>query len=754
MLVRFTLLRAQSLSVGVFVHEFNTDQDLLTAESSASAPGWRRLMGPLLLLVLLIVMGRFGGHYWSGIQVQVEGMGTKGLVLYWVVMVLLSIACFPVSVMGFSAGAMYGWWIGLGLLLSGGLVSGMAMFWLGKGLLYETVQAYIKPRPRLAQLDRLAKVNALRLNVLTRLSPLNYGLASYVLAAGKPSWGQYSWGLLAILPSSVAWVWMGHLAKQAGGAADQGHSTPWWLIGTGMVFFGLLFWQVGRMAKQAMALDGGPTRSGPAADAETGEIGFWETTKSTGDIVRTGKSNWEWDLAKGKLKVSREFLKQLGYENHPTTIAEAWVTERIHPNDLPRVRESVAANLRRHDPTLAVEFRFLRTDGVYIWLQVMALAIWNQQGKTRSLLGTLLDVTDRVVIAEERDRLFNLSPDLLASCDFQGNLQQVNPAWVRVLGWSRDDLITRPLSEFVDENDKKAVANMLETLAGGQTVDGLETRWRMRSGGVCWLSWNCFPYEGDKRFFAVVRDISRRKAAEEKVLVYQDQLRKLSYQLSLVEDRQRRQLATALHDGLAQLLFATRAQITLLKFPEKISDPQPIIQKALDLLDETMTETRSLSFQLFPPALTDVGLTAALHWLAKQFDQHRGLLVTVNSTGAEPDLPQDVRSLLFQCARELLTNVVKHARVDRAQIFIDFSETAIQLTIRDDGAGDAKLEKEPETGSSEESGFGLFSIRERLLAVNGSMNIRSNLGQGTTVGLTLPLMCGTGDILWEKNSDG
>ncbi len=710
----------------------------------------RPFLLPLAMLIGLVILGRVGGHYWQTIQSQVVAMGTSGMVLYWVVLVLLPVAFFPVSALGFSAGLLYGWWPGLALIFSGGLVSGLVMYWLGVGLLRSRVREYVKGRPRLVRLDHLAKTRALKLNVLTRFAPLNYGIASYVLAAGRPSLRHYSLGLLAILPSTLVWVWLGELAGGLAAGKDSEHHTPWWLLGAGLVFFAVLLWQVGRMVQQGLALDGAPDEDDADGTGRVPESGFWQMGGEGADVVRATKSAWEWDLAKGRFKVSREFLNQVGYTAMETTFPQDWVIDRIHPLDVPQVRASVEANLRQRDPGLSVEFRFRCADGHYVWLQVLALAAWDRKGKAYSMLGTLTDVTTRVVVAEERDRLFNLSPDLLSSSDFQGNLQQVNPAWVRVLGWSRDELMTKPLSAFVMPEDMHILEEMLTDLAAGKAIDGLETRWQTRSGGSCWLSWNCFPYEGDQRFFAVIRDISRRKEAEAKVLVYQEQLRELSYQLSLVEDRQRRQLATALHDGLAQLLFAARAQVTLLKYPEKIVNAQAVVREVLDLLDETMAEARSLSFQLFPPALGDVGLEAGLRWLADQFDKRRGLVVTVSGEGQEPDLPQDMRSLLFQCTRELLTNVVKHARVDRAQVVLKFTPREVQLTVRDEGAGTVVLDHQPgHTDSKEEKGFGLFSIRERLHAVGGTMEMVAAPGAGTSVALILPLSEGLSDEVAE-----
>lgn len=339
---------------------------------------------------------------------------------------------------------------------------------------------------------------------------------------------------------------------------------------------------------------------------------------------------------------------------------------------------------------------------------------------------------------EERDRLFNLSIDMLAVGGFDGFLEQVNPAWVRVLGWSRDDLMGRPLLDFVHPEDRSAAAAVFRRLADGEPVDGLECRFGCRDGTHRWLSWNSFPYAGRQRIFSVVRDITASKRAEQLLLENQERLRALSNQLSLVEDRERRQLAEAIHDGLAQQLFGLRAQVTLLKYPDKLVDPRAVVEQVIAVLDETMTQAHSLTFELFPPVLYEVGLAGALEWLGRQFEQRTGIACEVDTEDTEPDLPEDLRMMAYQSARELLNNVRKHAGARSVAIRLRAEAGQVHLTVRDDGQGfdpegTEAIVPHPATG-----GFGLFSLRERLRSVGGALTVSARPGQGCRVDLTFP----------------
>lgn len=576
-------------------------------------PWWRPLVGPVLVLVALVVLGRIAGGYWSGVQEQVAALGAAGMALYWVAFVLLAAACFPVAALGFSAGMLFGPWVGIALVFTGVIASGILMFFLGKGLLRDRIAALVAGRPRLAAIEQMAGRQTWRLNLLTRLSPFNYGIASYALAAGRSGLGAFVLGLPATLPSVVVWVWLGTLAREDAGADARGAKLI--LTAVGLVFLLVLMGVIGRMVRKALQDSAVPDETAPGG----------------------------------------------------------------------------------------------------------------------------ADVAQRIEVEEERDRLFNLSRDMLAIGGFDGFLQQLNPAWVRVLGWSRDELMSRPVPEFVHEDDQQQALDMFTSLAEGKPVDGLTLRFQARNLEYRWLSWSSFPYPGRRRVFTVVRDITLQKEAEAKLLEYQQQLRSLSSQLSRVEEQQRRDLATAIHDGLAQQLFGIRAQVTLLKYPDRIPDQAKLVQEILELVDQTMAEARGLSFELFPPALAHAGLGAALEWLGRHFSRRTDLPCRVIVPEEEPELPQDLRSMAYQCARELLTNAHKHAGATEVTLKLDIGPQEMILVVADDGTG---FPEDPAAAGDDDhlpGGFGLFSIGERLRSIGGAMLTDPAADGGARVTLVFPL---------------
>jgi signal transduction histidine kinase len=213
-------------------------------------------------------------------------------------------------------------------------------------------------------------------------------------------------------------------------------------------------------------------------------------------------------------------------------------------------------------------------------------------------------------------------------------------------------------------------------------------------------------------------------------------LQVLTTELTLAEQRERKRLAAELHDYLAQMLALGRMKVAQLR-PKISPDPQKqqLIGEIDDLFQKAAEYTRTLMAKLNPPVLDDLGLPAALGWLAKQMPLHN-LMVEVRLAQDHVPLPDDQAVLLFQSARELLLNVAKHARVDRATVALRVDEqNRLCIEVQDDGRGFDPVADKKATDSH----FGLFSVKERMEAMGGRLDLKSAPGQGTTVTLLLPL---------------
>lgn len=213
-----------------------------------------RYLVALILLIGMALVAVKGSDWWPQLQSAMTRSGPDGLLIFLGSFTVLTTLCFPVSVLGFTAGLTYGPWLGLALLFSAGLLSSCLIFLMGKSVFRHGVLRFVQRNPQLGALEKLEGHRALKINVLTRLSPFNYGLASYALAAGSSGFRAYFLGLFAMIPSMALQVWAGALARE-GGALLGGESSNSILrvvgIAVGVFFLALLFWQISRMIRQS-----------------------------------------------------------------------------------------------------------------------------------------------------------------------------------------------------------------------------------------------------------------------------------------------------------------------------------------------------------------------------------------------------------------------------------------------------------------------------------------------------------------------
>jgi signal transduction histidine kinase len=239
------------------------------------------------------------------------------------------------------------------------------------------------------------------------------------------------------------------------------------------------------------------------------------------------------------------------------------------------------------------------------------------------------------------------------------------------------------------------------------------------------------------RFWGSGRDVTAMREAEHALAQHDAQLRALATEITLAEERARRKLASELHDGPAQNLAGMAMQLAELKRKSQDREHITLIGEAEQVLADTTLQTRTLMLELAPPGLHESGLIEALRWLADRVGKQQRLIVSVEDDGVPKSLEDQVTVLLFQTVRELLQNVVKHARSKRATVRCSVTDDQINLDVIDPGVGFEvhSVDRLP----TRHGGFGLFNIRERLKLMGGSVDIHSIIGEGTTVRIRVPL---------------
>jgi signal transduction histidine kinase len=234
---------------------------------------------------------------------------------------------------------------------------------------------------------------------------------------------------------------------------------------------------------------------------------------------------------------------------------------------------------------------------------------------------------------------------------------------------------------------------------------------------------------------------AERKREEERTREYQAQLKSLASQLTLAEERERRRLATKLHDRISQALVVSKIKLDALRKLGRSRKSDKALEDICNSIGQTIQDTRTLTFDLSSPVLYELGFeTAVSEWLTDQIQKKHGITVEFEDDGEPKPLDDDVRILLFRDVRELLTNVVKHAQTKKVKVSIRKVGSEIHISVEDEGWGFDT--KKVAATAVRKGGFGLFSIRERLGQLGGHLEIESGPGCGCKVTMMAPLKKG------------
>jgi PAS domain S-box-containing protein len=322
-----------------------------------------------------------------------------------------------------------------------------------------------------------------------------------------------------------------------------------------------------------------------------------------------------------------------------------------------------------------------------------------------------------------------------------GEILMANPAIVKMLGYPSFEALKKINLEktgFEPSHPRSVFKQMVER---NGSVAGLESVWVRPDGNRIVVRESAVAVRDEKGkvlyYEGTVEDITERKKAEEKLLAYQKQLRSLALELSLSEERMRRQMAMNVHDHLGQNLAISKIKLDGLRKSVKTGEHLKELNEIRNLLGEIIESVRSLTFELSPPVLYELGFEAAVEWLVRFVCKRDGIVSKFSDDGKPKPLEEDVRILLFQSVREILVNVSKHAHAEKISVAISRANTEIQVCIADDGVGfDVNKIKLSENKTK---GFGLFSVSERLASISGRFEIDSKPGAGTKVLLAAPV---------------
>ncbi|MFH1137879.1 MAG: PAS domain S-box protein [Pseudomonadota bacterium] len=440
------------------------------------------------------------------------------------------------------------------------------------------------------------------------------------------------------------------------------------------------------------------------------------------------------------IQVNRSFIEMFGLPREELLHKNFF--DLVFGEELKKGRRNFRDLLAGEKKITWLETKLLKKDGDPAWGLLSSSLVRDAAGRPLHFSLQLQDITERKEAEEDLRRSeerFRTIADFTHDWEYwigpDGRFLWVSPSCLRITGFRPFEFESDPglLSGITFPDDLKLVEEHAVWEKTNFEPGAMYFRIYTRTGELRWIDHHCQPVFGaDGEVLgrrAGNRDVTERKEFEERLGEYHRQLRTLASELTLAEERERRRIAVDLHDRVGHSLALCQIKLNQIQAQTKL----PALDEVVDLIEEAVLETRALTMDLSPPSLYELGLEAALDEYAQELADEYGLEVDVRDDRAPKPLEDDARVALYRSAKELMINVVKHARAAKMTVDISRKDRDIVIVVRDDGQGFSA--SQPRKIKS----FGLFSIREWLKRLGGKIMVESTPGEGSLLTLTAPL---------------
>jgi len=453
--------------------------------------------------------------------------------------------------------------------------------------------------------------------------------------------------------------------------------------------------------------------------------------------------SWDWNLKTNVVWWSDETYRIFGV--NPQDFVPGFETNArfIHPDDLDAYRKAFDHSIQT-GALLDCEFRLIAGDGALKFCNARGKCLFDKYGQGFRFTGTIIDHTQRqesafaLIKSEERYcSLFENMHEGFAYCKMIFNNDfpvdfiylSTNQKFEKLTGLK--DVVGKKVTEVIPgfpETNPELVAlygRVALTAQPEQTESYLPLL-------DMWLSISV--YSDKKDFFYVVFDvITERKFAEEKNMQSYEQLTQLYKHLSEVREEERAYISREIHDELGQALTALKIDLSW-TLEQSFLKPgvSRKIETMLQVVNNTIKNVQRISSDLRPGMLDDLGLAPAIEWYADEFEKRTGVKCSLDLEEVQLDDPKK-NLAMFRILQEALTNVIRHAKAENVDIKLCIQEEEVHLTVYDDGIGMPK-----EKMDSRDS-LGLRGMSERIRQFHGRFEIASQINEGTTLNITIPI---------------
>jgi PAS domain S-box-containing protein len=475
-------------------------------------------------------------------------------------------------------------------------------------------------------------------------------------------------------------------------------------------------------------------------------------------------ASWEaWFNMDGRLIWTNPYCEKItGFTAEEYLAADNFLEMAISDADLSIAKKTLLDALSGSSGE-NLEIRCKHKKGDEVWVSVAWVPIFDSEGNNIGVRTSSSDITERIEKDKKlktSDRIFKLSIDMLCIAGFDGYFKVLNPAWSKTLGWTTEELLSKPWNDFVHPDDLDRTNNIKSVIVDGQEIYQFENRYLCKNGTYKWLSWNSFPYNEESIMFGVAHDITDRKAAELELMKARDRAEEADRLKSAFLANMSHEIRTPMNGILG---FAE-----LLKEPDLTGDEQ---QKYIQIIEKSGARMLSIINDIIDISKIEAGqmkldlkktnINEQIEYIYSFFKpevEAKGIQLTFrNSLPSKQANVETDREKVYAILINLVKNAIKYTNAGSIEIGYEIVETdnnpSLRFYVKDTGIGIPKDRHEAiferfiqadiaDKKANQGAGLGLSITKAYLEMLGGKIWLESEEGVGSSFYFTLPYNAG------------